>query len=178
LVLTGAVDTLDLKGQYRGVTGVGQPADPALYERLVAAFPQAWLEDPDLDTSPDAAAALSGAEQRITWDAPIHSVEDIAALSVRPRMVNIKPSRIGSLPKLCEAYDYCVANGIDAYGGGQTELGVGRGQAQYLAALFHPDAPNDLAPGGYNSPDPPAGLPRSPLVADFSAPGFRWPGVE
>ena len=54
-------------------------------------------------------------------------------------------------------------------------LGVGRGQAQYLAALFHPETPNDLAPAPYNQMDPPAGLPRSPLTADLSGIGFRWP---
>ena len=61
-------------------------------------------------------------------------------------MVNLKPSRIGGLKKLCDTYDYCDARGIGAYGGGQFELGPGRGQAQYLASLFHPDTPNDLAP--------------------------------
>ena len=32
------------------------------------------------------------------------------------------------------------------YGGGMGELGVGRGQIELLAALFHPEAPNDVAP--------------------------------
>jgi hypothetical protein len=32
------------------------------------------------------------------------------------------------------------------YGGGFGELGVGRHQIQYLASLFHPDTPNDVAP--------------------------------
>ncbi len=173
LVATGAVDSIDFKGMYKG-TVVDQSADPVLYRRVVEAFPDAWLEDPDL-SSPATAAALAGQHDRITWDAPIHSIADIEALPFAPRMVNIKPSRIGSLPELCATYDYCEANQIGAYGGGQTELGVGRGQAQYLAALFHPDTPNDLAPSGYNSIDPPAGLPRSPLTADLSAPGFRWP---
>ena len=49
------------------------------------------------------------------------------------------------------------------YGGGQFELGPGRGHIQYLASIFHPDTPNDVAPGGYNDPDVPAGLPESPL---------------
>ena len=40
---------------------------------------------------------------------------------------------------------------MGAYGGGQYELGVGRGQIQYLAAIFHPDAPNDIAPAGYDA---------------------------
>jgi hypothetical protein len=40
---------------------------------------------------------------------------------------------------------------------------VGRDQIQHLASLFHPDAPNDVAPGAYNDPQPRAGLPVSPL---------------
>ena len=61
-------------------------------------------------------------------------------------MVNIKPSRLGGLRNLLDAYDYCAERGIGNYGGGQFELGVGRGQIQYLASLFHADAPNDVAP--------------------------------
>ena len=174
LVTTGSVDSIDFKGFYRG-TGVDQLADPVLYRRVAEAFPDAWLEDPDLSV-PEAAEALSAQHARITWDAPIHSIADIEALPFAPRMVNLKPSRIGSLPSLCEMYDYCTEHGIGAYGGGQTELSVGRGQAQYLAALFHADAPNDLAPSAYNQVDPPAGLPSSPLTAVFDEPGFRWPG--
>ena len=64
--------------------------------------------------------------------------------------------------------------GIGNYGGGQFELGVGRGQIQYLASLFHADAPNDVAPTGFNLPDTPAELPSSPLAPAPSAEGFRW----
>lgn len=173
LVETHAVDSIDFKGLYHATT-VDQPADPVLYRRVAEAFPDAWLEDPDL-SSPATAAALADAHDRITWDVPIHSIADVEALPFKPRMVNIKPSRVGSLRRLCEMYDYCAATGVGGYSGGQTELGPGRGQAQYLAALFHPDTPNDLAPAAYNQTDPPPGLPRSPLSADFSAPGFRWP---
>jgi hypothetical protein len=169
---TGAVDSIDLKGLYRG-SPVDQPGDPVLYRRVVEYFPHAWIEDPDLSV-PEAAAVLADHHDRITWDFPIHSVADIDALPFPPRMVNLKPSRIGSLRELCATYDLCAERGIGAYSGGQTELGVGRGQAQYLSAIFHPDAPNDLAPGAYNLPDPPAGLPPSPLTGAFREPGFRW----
>ena len=64
--------------------------------------------------------------------------------------------------------------GIGAYSGGEFELGPGRGQAQYLASMFHPDTPNDLAPVGYNANEPPARLPVSPLTPSPSAVGFRW----
>ena len=172
LVQTGAVDSVDFKSLYRG-TIVDQPPDPVLYRRVVEAFPDAWIEDPDVVT-PETAEALAGHHDRISWDAPIHSISDIESLPFPPRMVNIKPSRIGGLEKLCDTYDYCAEHGIGAYGGGQFELGPGRGQAQYLASMFHPDTPNDLAPSGYNQNDPPAGLPSSPLAPAPSAIGFRW----
>jgi len=174
LVATGAVDSIDFKALYRG-TIVDQAPDPVLYRRVVEAFPDAWLEDPDVVT-PGTAAALDAVHDRITWDAPIHGIADIEALPFPPRMVNIKPSRLGGLPPLFAAYDYCAEHGIGAYGGGQFELGPGRGQAQYLASLFHPDTPNDLAPSAYNVDDPPPGLPSSPLPPAPDAVGFRWAG--
>ncbi len=172
LVATGAVDSIDFKALYRG-TIVDQAPDPLLYHRVVEAFPEAWLEDPDVVT-PETGVALAGVHDRITWDAPIHSIADIEALPFPPRMVNLKPSRLGGLPALCDAYDYCAEHGIGAYGGGQFELGPGRGQAQYLASLFHPDTPNDLAPAAYNVDDPPPGLPSSPLPPTPDPVGFRW----
>jgi hypothetical protein len=174
LVETNAVDSVDFKSLYRG-TVVDQPPDPVLYERVIKAFPRAWIEDPDVVT-PQTAAVLADEHDRVTWDAPIHSIDDIEALPFPPRMVNIKPSRIGGLKKLCDTYDYCAERGIGAYGGGQFELGPGRGQAQYLASLFHPDTPNDLAPVGFNQNEPPPGLPASPLPPAPSHVGFRWDG--
>jgi hypothetical protein len=174
LVASGAVDSVDFKSLYRG-TVVDQAPDPVLYQRVVDAFPNAWLEDPDVVT-PETAEVLAAHRDRITWDAPIHSIDDIEALPFAPKMVNIKPSRIGGLQKLCATYDYCSAHHIGAYGGGQFELGPGRGQAQYLASLFHPGTPNDLAPTGFNQNEPPPGLPSSPLPPTPSPTGFRWEG--
>jgi L-alanine-DL-glutamate epimerase-like enolase superfamily enzyme len=171
LVETGAVDSIDFKGTYKG-TVVDTETDPDFYRRIAEAFPDAWLEDPDLE--PDAAReALRPFEDRITWDAPIHSVDDILAAPVLPRTVNLKPSRFGSVRALFEGYDFCEDRGMGAYGGGQYELGPGRGQIQYLAALFHADAPNDIAPSGYDSLEPAPGLPDSPLHPDPEPTGFR-----
>jgi hypothetical protein len=75
---------------------------------------------------------------------------------------------------LFEAYDYCDQNGIGAYGGGQWELGPGRGHIQYLASLFHPHTPNDVAPSGYNTAGTEPGLPASPLQPEPTETGFRW----
>jgi hypothetical protein len=165
----GCVDSVDFKGYYTG-TVVDQGADPALYRRVIEGLPGIWLEDPAIDdgTRP----ILEEVSPQITWDAIIHSVEDIEALPWPPKTVNVKPSRFGSLERLFAAYDYCEEHGIGAYGGGQFELGVGRGHIQYLAALFHPDTPNDVAPGAFNLPDPTPGLPASPLAVTPRATGF------
>ena len=47
------------------------PTDPDFYRRIAEAFPDAWLEDPDLETD-EARNALAAYQDRITWDAPIH----------------------------------------------------------------------------------------------------------
>jgi L-alanine-DL-glutamate epimerase-like enolase superfamily enzyme len=171
LVQTGAIDTVDLKGLYKGSV-VHNAADPVLYRRVAEGFPDAWIEDPAI--TDETWEVLKPFQDRITWDANIHSVDDIAGLPFPPRMVNVKPSRVGGLRPLFKAYEHCEEHGIRMYGGGQFELGVGRGQIQFLAAIFHPDGPNDVAPGGYNLVDPPAGLPESPLPVLASATGFRW----
>jgi L-alanine-DL-glutamate epimerase-like enolase superfamily enzyme len=170
---TGAVDTVDLKGAYKG-TPVDQAGDPDLYRMVAEGFPDAWIEDPDLNEATD--RVLEPHRERITWDAPIHSVEDILALPFPPRTINFKPSRFGSVRRLFDGYDHCAEQGMAIYGGGQWELGPGRGQIQHLASLFHPGTPNDVAPAAFNIHrlDPPPGLPTSPLEPQPSATGFRW----
>ena len=172
LAATGAIDSVDLKGHYKG-TPVDVETDPELYRMVAEGLPDAWIEDPDLSV-PEAAAVLEPHRDRITWDAPIHSIADIEALPFPPKTVNIKPSRIGPLEALFGAYEYCEERGIGAYGGGQTELGVGRDHIQYLASVFHPDTPNDTGPREFNTPDPPDGLPESPWTLPIADTGFRF----
>src|ERR671915_504383 len=106
LAASGAVDSLDLKGQYKG-TPVDVDTDPELYRKLIEAFPDAWLEDPDIND--ETRPVLEPVRDRITWDAPIH-----------------------------------------------------------------PDAPNDVAPGGFNSPALTDGMPASPIHLKPAATGFRF----
>jgi L-alanine-DL-glutamate epimerase-like enolase superfamily enzyme len=164
----GCVDSIDLKGQYTG-TVVDNPPDPELYRRVIEEFPDAWIEDPAL--TDETIPILEPQADRVTWDAVIHSVADIEALRWPPRTVNVKPSRFGSVERLFAAYDYCEERGIGAYGGGQWELGPGRGHIQLLAALFHPGTPNDVAPREFNL-EPQPGLPASPLAVAARATGF------
>jgi hypothetical protein len=172
LASTGAVDVVDFKGAYKG-TVVDVDTVPEIYRQCAEAFPDAWLEDPDL-TDPGAVEALRPHYDRVTWDAPVHSVADIVRFGIEPRCVNSKPSRFGPLKRLFDFYDHCEANGIALYGGGQSELGPGRGQIQLLASIFHPDGPNDVAPSGWDHVDFPAsGLPTTPLDPDPEPTGFR-----
>jgi len=168
---SGSVDSLDFKGLYEG-TQVDTPADPEFYARVIDGLPETWIEDPKL--TPEIDAILLPHRDRVSWDANIHSVADIDALPFPPAMVNIKPSRLGPLRDLFHAYDTCRARGIGMYGGGQFELGPGRGQIQYLASIFHPYGPNDVAPTGYNEVDPPPGLPESPLAVAAHETGMQW----
>jgi hypothetical protein len=170
LAATGAVDVVDLKGLYDGEWVDATPS-AELYGRVARAFQSAWLEDPRVDD--ETRAVLEPHRDRITWDFPIHSVADVDALEWEPRCLNSKPSRFGSVCNLFDFYDACEDRGIAVYGGGQFELGPGRGQIQHLASLFHADAPNDVAPGEYNEGKPRPGLPQSPLPPPPREPGFR-----
>ena len=163
------VRVLDLKGMYRG-TPVDVETDPDLYRAVAEAFPEAYLEDPDLNEA--TIDVLSDHMDRVTWDAPLHSLADVEEHAIKA--INSKPSRFGSIAELLAIYEYCERNGIAIYGGGQGEVECGRGQIQYLASLFHPDTPNDTAPSGFNDPAVPAGMPSSPMDPMPSETGFRW----
>lgn len=169
LAALGCVDVVDLKGQYRGAFE-GPPAEAEAYRAVVDALPGAWLEDPAW--SADVATALAAAQARITWDVPLHAPADLDALPAEPSCVNLKPSRCGDLRTVLLMYGACAARGLRAYGGGQFELGVGRAQAQHLAALFHADSPNDLSPADFHAGVPPADAPQAQLPPPPDLPGF------
>jgi hypothetical protein len=154
------VRVLDLKAYYRG-TSVDLAPDAALYRAVADTFPDvviedAWLEDGCLE-------ALDGAEARLSFDAPVHSLADLDALPLEPRWLNVKPSRFGTVRKLVECIEACEKRGIRMYGGGQFELGPGRRQIQRLASLFYAEGPNDVAPSEYNEGGARPGLATSPL---------------
>jgi hypothetical protein len=167
---TGAVVTADYKAYYAAEGD--PPPDVDLYRRVAEGFPEAFLEDPALTADTD--LVLEPYRERVTWDAPIHSVADVEGLAFPPRVLNSKPSRFGRLSELLAFYAHCESNGIGLYGGGMFELGPGRGQIQYLASLFHADGPNDVAPRAYNDPEPRPGLPGSPIEPAPEPLGFRW----
>jgi len=178
IAASGRVHVLDFKAFYEG-SPVDNPPDPVQYRAAAAAFPEAILEDPTL--SGPARDALDGEERRFSFDAPIHSWADVEAVAGRVfdgrastlRYLNIKPSRFGSLGALLDCVERAQASGMELYGGGQFELGVGRDQIQALASLLYPAGPNDVAPRDYHG-EAHAGAPRSPLEPLAQAPGFGF----
>lgn len=171
LAETGRVRILDLKSQYEG-TSVDQPVDFDLYQTIVDHFPDAIIEDPALtdETQP----LFDGHEERLSWDASIHGIDDIEQLPFEPSVLNIKPSRFGSVESLLDTIDYCLEREVTLYGGGQFELDVGREHIHAIASLFYPYGPNDVAPKDYNNPDLPENLERSPLDPPNDPNGFQW----
>ena len=173
LVATNAVDIVDFKGQY-GLEIDDAAALAQMYEHALHRFGDVILEDPhDL---PGIDKLVASHVQRVSYDAPIHDARDLDATPLPARIVNVKPSRIGSLAGLLDLYDHCERHGLRMYGGGMGELGVGRGQVQLLASMFHADAPNDVAPTAFNDSDLSGQLPSSPLTPPPNPAGFRWTG--
>lgn len=134
---------LDLKGAYEG-TSVDQEPNPALYRLVVEGFPDAVIEDPAV--TGETAPILEPERDRIAWDYPITGLDSLRELPFEPAWINVKPSRFGTVESLFETIAHCLEEEIHLYGGGQFELGVGREHIQTLAAVFYPDAPNDVAP--------------------------------
>ena len=162
------VRVVDLKAYYRG-TSVDLAPDPELYRAVADELPDVVIEDAWLEDG--CREALEGAEDRLSFDAPVHSLADLNGLPLEPRWLNVKPSRFGTVRELLETIEACEERGIRMYGGGQYELGPGRQQIQRLASVFYPDGPNDVAPSAYNEGGPRTGLPQSPLPPP-SGPGL------
>ena len=184
IAATGRVRALDFKSFYEG-SPVDNPPDPVQYRLVSETFPGAVLEDPALEGP--AREALRGQEGRFSFDAPIHSWQDVEAITERVaavcgpecdgfalRHLNIKPSRFGSLSALLDCVERAQAAGMVLYGGGQFELGIGRDQIQALASLLYADGPNDVAPREYHG-EAHAEVPGSPLVPlEYQGAGFGF----
>jgi hypothetical protein len=168
---TGKIRCADLKAYYRG-TVVDQEPDARLYRDVVDGFADAVIEDAGFteETRP----ILEEAADRLSYDAPIHSVADVEALELPPRWLNIKPSRFGTVRRLLETIAYAEQRGIMLYGGGQFELGPGRSHIQALASTYYADNANDVAPAVYNEPELPADPPASPLPVPDSPRGLGF----
>ena len=171
LVATGAVDSLDLKGFYKG-TPVDVETDPVLYAKLIEAFPDAWLEDPDVND--ETRPILDPVRDRITWDAPIHSIADIesraleAADGQHQALAGRQPARtLRHLRLLRRARDRRLRRRpVGARRRPRPDPGPG--------LALPPRHPQRHRASSYNEAEPPPGLPTSPLEPKLSPTGFRW----
>ena len=95
LARTGAVQIVDFKGRY-GFDVEEPDLLPALYERVLAGLPDVLIEDPhDL---PAVTALLESHTDRVSYDAPVHTVADLDA----------QPSARGRSTSSRAAWDGCA----------------------------------------------------------------------
>ena len=164
LAATGAVDVVDFKGQY-GMEVEDAAALGAMYERVVATFPDAILEDPH-DLPEIAGAARPAHRPRLLRRADPHGrrPRDDAGEPDPHRQHQAVPHR---RPARAARRSTRTARprASAMYGGGMGENGVGRGQIQLLASIFHPDGPNDVAPSALQPRGPARGPAFEPAAA-------------
>ena len=135
------------------------PADPELYRRVAEAFPDAWIEDPKLTAETDAGRCARTATAS-RWDAqhPLGRRHRGACRSRRGWSTSSR--RASGRCASCSPPTTTARSAASACtAAASSSSAAGRGHIQYLASIFHPDAPNDVAPGGYNDADPAPGLP-------------------
>ena len=168
LAATDAVRILDLKDWYGGPD---PDVDPKLYQKV---FDMESVIIEDAAVTAETRQMVESHADRLSFDSPIDSVESLRSLPVKPGWCNIKPSRFGSIESLFETIEYCQREEITLYSGGQFELASGRVAIQTLAALFYPDAPNDVAPSVFNDPAATPPYPSSPLQPSSDPVGFEF----
>ena len=168
---TGAVEVIDFKGRYgipvedeAGAAGdvpTGpRRASPTRSSRTLTTCPM----------SPRCSSRTRRASRSTRRSRP----PPTSTAPFGARIINVKPSRIGSVRALLDVYEHCEPTACACTAAGWASSGSARGQIELLAALFHPDGPNDVAPSAYNLTDLPAGLPESPLTPPTGMTGFRW----
>jgi L-alanine-DL-glutamate epimerase-like enolase superfamily enzyme len=138
---------LDFKGR----------GDGALVCDLSGRFPAAVFEDPP----------STEGHPRCARDAPVVDVDAASAALACGEAINLKAPRMGGPLAALRALELARntaarVGALRAYWGGMFEVGAGRRQARALAALFCPDAPNDLAPHDLGPPAAPAENVRQP----------------
>ena len=179
LAATGAVDSIDLKGQYRG-TVVDTPADPALYRRVAEGFPDAWLEDPGLTEETTPVARAPSRPGHLGRDHPLgrgHRVASLAAADGEREAVSLRFGRAAVRGLRLLRGERASARTAAASGSSARAAATSSSSPRSST----PTTPNDVAPREYNlGPQP--GLPASPLEVTPRETGFlravgrRMPG--
>ena len=144
---------------YRG-TPVDVDTDPELYRAVAEAFPDAYLEDPDLND--ETREVLEPHADRVTWDAPLHSLADVKEMA--RKAINSKPSRFGSLQELLDDLRVLRARtGSRSTAAARARFSAGAARSSTWPRCFTPSTPNDVAPRATTTRRCPTGMPTSPM---------------
>ena len=146
LAALDCVDVVDMKGLYRNAT-VAMDPDLDLYRRVLAALPEAWIEDPAVVD--ETRELLGDHRDRITWDEPIHRWR------TSRRCPGDRASSTSSPP--ASAASGSSSPPTTMRGARHRRVrrrhvraGPGTRPAPVPRVAVHPDGPNDLAPVTYN----------------------------
>ena len=172
LVATGAVDSVDFKGYYSGSI-VDQPADPVLYRRVAEAFPRrldrgsgAHRGDRRGARGPPRALLLGRPD-------PLDRGHRSAALPAEDGQHQALPA--GGPAQPARRLRLLRASGESATtAGASSSSGWAAGRTSTWPRCSTPTPPTTWPRRATTCPQPPDGLPDSPLAPAAAAVGFRW----
>ena len=136
---------------------------------MAETFPEAWLEDPDLNDGTREVLAPHMARHLRR-----HSTRLPTSSSWHPSARSTQALALGSLEELFAVYEHCEREGLAIYSGGQGEVGVGRGQVQYLALALPPGHAERHRAVRLQRSKRAGGMPTSPMDPVPSETGYRW----
>ena len=170
LAATGAVDIVDFKGQY-GMEIEDPEALATMYRHVIATFPDALLEDAhDL---PEIAELIAPHAGRVSYDAPIHTVDDLATVPFSP-----SHDQHQAVPHRRAARAARALRPLRGRGHRDVRRRDGRerrrraARSSCSARSTTPTGPTTRAEPVQPASDPPEGLPTSPLPPQPEATGF------
>ena len=109
---------------------------------------------------------------RVTWDAPLHSGGGHRGAGAKPRAINSKPSRFGSLGELFAVYEHCERRGHRDLRRRPGRAGPGEARSSTWPRSFTPTPRTTSPPPATTTRRSPDGLPSSPLDPTPSATAF------
>ena len=168
LAATGAVDSVDLKGQYEG-TVVDQGADPELYRLVAESFPDAWIEDPRLTPETDEVLRPTATASRGTRSSTGRRHRGAALPDAHGQRQAV---RARAAARAARRLLLLRERGIGMYGGGQFELGPAAARSSSGLDLPPRHAERRRA-GGFNDTTPRQACRRA-AAARGEPEGFRW----
>lgn len=138
-------------------------SEDVAYLANLAKYNLAFVEQPFQADDYKSHATLRQAGIRICLDETIRNLPtcERAVKEKACDVINIKPARIGSFKESRRIYDFCVREGINLFGGGRLETGIGKTSNAAFYALPGFTEASDITP------------PQDYLESDIITPPFR-----